>query len=868
MSILNRTHGTTLLCVLLAAGAASCKKSSTAPETPVPTTMVIVDGNGQNETVGAALGSSLVVQVNDQNGAAMDGVGVTFSVTAGGGSVSPTSATTNASGQASTDWMLGPTSGDQTVRASVTANSSISVDFTATAAPDVGVTLSKAGGDMQTGLLSNALPDPIEVLVADQYGNGVPGYSVTFAANDGGSVTPMDATTDNNGTASAVWTLGPGLGAQTATATASGLTGSPITFDAISTTLFLDAITPDPLVEGASATITGTGFDPTPGNNTVTIDGQTAAVTAATITSLTVTVPSYNCQPVRDVDISVQVAAETSNTLSQRLHPASLVNLTVGEQLVIADPTAFCLQFAPDATGGDSYLIGVSATAETNALMPFSLTAVEGANTVPPPLVADHSASAQPSRGPQLTPLEQDMLRRESAYRQTEARIREWERQNAQIPRHPAFFDAGPGRAAAAVPNVGDPLTFKVPNIEGDLCTEYATINTTVKKVGTHGIIVVDDANPTDDPFTDSDLQNAIDTFDNDIYQVLLDNFGAPSDIDVNSRVFMVLTIEVNKFSVGAAGFVSSSDLASCASSNGGEIFYGYVPDPSNTAGGPFAQTRANVVANLPALIAHEVTHTIQQSRRAQSGSGFVYMANWEAEGQADLAKELLGMAQRGDLVGQDYGQSKITDNGTSDALYAQRFSRLGRYFGWDLATGKVADAPHDCSLFGYTSNCESAYYYGASWSFHRWILDRFGPSYTGGVAQLEQDWIDAFPTQNGRDNVEALVGVSFEDLFVDWAAMLYADGRVSGLPAELQMTSWDLGDIYDNLFDASLSLQPVQQSYAAFTAANSVRGGSTYYTIVSAAGARGALGIRLRDGSDATLPTTVTPRYWVVRIQ
>jgi len=110
-------------------------------------------------------------------------------------------------------------------------------------------------------------------------------------------------------------------------------------------------------------------------------------------------------------------------------------------------------------------------------------------------------------------------------------------------------------------------------------------------------------------------------------------------------------------------------------------------------------------------------------------------------------------------------------------------------------------------------------------------------------------------------------VGVDFDDLFVQWAAMLYVDGRVTGLPSELQMTSWDLFDIY-NFFDASLSLQPTQRSYGAFTDANSVRGGSTFYTVVTAGGSQGALAIRLRDGADGTLPTTMSPRFWIVRLQ
>ena len=81
-------------------------------------------------------------------------------------------------------------------------------------------------------------------------------------------------------------------------------------------------------------------------------------------------------------------------------------------------------------------------------------------------------------------------------------------------------------------------------------------------------------------------------------------------------------------------------------------------------------------------------------------------------------------------------------------------------------------------------------------------------------------------------------------------------------------MTSWDLFDVFQ-LFLPALSLVPTAQTWAAFSdVTNSVRGGSTYYTVVTAAaGARGAMALKLGDGAGATLPTTMSPRYWVVRL-
>ncbi|MCH8145624.1 MAG: Ig-like domain-containing protein, partial [Gemmatimonadetes bacterium] len=536
MSSLIHAYRTTLLCSALAFGMTACTSkqdpTDTGPPTPTPTLIVKVDGNTQTGTVGTALGTSVVVQVNDQTGTAMQGVSVSFSVTSGGGSFSAASSNTNSSGQASSDWTLGTTSGAQVARVSVTSNTSINTDFSATADADVPAALTLVGGDMQTGLVSQLLANPIEVKVEDQFGNGVSNQPVTFSiTSGGGSQGTTDANTGADGLASTTWTLGPGTGTQTAAATAAGLTGSPIAFTAIATTLSLSSVTPDPLVEGGTATLTGTGFDLTLGNNAVMVDGVAATVTMATTTSLTVTLPTFSCQPARNVDITVTVSSETSSAVNQRFNPASTMSIAVGEQQILSTPADFCLNFLPDLTGSDSYLIGASATAEIDAVMLFSLTAVSGASSSPPALVAapDALSSARP-RGRMLTPLEQDELEREYAYRASEMRIRQWERENAGLPMHPAVRSSAAALAVPGVPSVAQQFTIKVPDIAGDLCTDFASITVEVKKVGAHGIVAVDLANPADvpagdDPFTDADLQSFSDAFDNDIYDMLIANF-------------------------------------------------------------------------------------------------------------------------------------------------------------------------------------------------------------------------------------------------------------------------------------------------------------------------------------------------------
>ena len=65
-----------------------------------PQRIRIVSGNDQHGSPSTALENPIVVEIQDQNGAAFEGVPVTVVVTAGGGTLSVTSATTNSNGRA------------------------------------------------------------------------------------------------------------------------------------------------------------------------------------------------------------------------------------------------------------------------------------------------------------------------------------------------------------------------------------------------------------------------------------------------------------------------------------------------------------------------------------------------------------------------------------------------------------------------------------------------------------------------------------------------------------------------------------------------------------------------------------------------
>ncbi len=84
--------------------------------------------------------------------------------------------------------------------------------------------LTLVSGGNQIATPGTVLPQPIVVKLGDTLGLGVSGHAVTFAvATGGGSVAPTSATTDANGLASTIWTLGAPSGAQTITASSAGV---------------------------------------------------------------------------------------------------------------------------------------------------------------------------------------------------------------------------------------------------------------------------------------------------------------------------------------------------------------------------------------------------------------------------------------------------------------------------------------------------------------------------------------------------------------------------------------------------------------------------------------------------------------------
>ncbi|MBI3934462.1 MAG: hypothetical protein HY316_07190 [Acidobacteria bacterium] len=105
---------------------------------PTAPPIIRFSGNGQTGLVGAALPLPLVVKTQTPQGAPLPGVSVNFLSVFGGGSVSPSSATSNAQGLAQTTATLGPAIGANTFNASIATSTGLrAVNFGATGVTDL-----------------------------------------------------------------------------------------------------------------------------------------------------------------------------------------------------------------------------------------------------------------------------------------------------------------------------------------------------------------------------------------------------------------------------------------------------------------------------------------------------------------------------------------------------------------------------------------------------------------------------------------------------------------------------------------------------------------------------------------------------------
>ncbi len=233
---------------------------------PIP---VKISGDNQIGAPGAVMPTPLVVQALDEEDKPISGVSIRFAVYQGRGTLSVTTTTTDTNGEARTILTLGPNPG--TNKVTVIAEGFEPVSFTAIAyEPEQIVedvkSLVKISGDNQIGAPGAALPTPFVVQALDEEDKPISGVSIRFAVYQGrGTLNVTTTTTDTNGEARTILTLGPNPGTNQVAVSAEGF--EPVSFIAIARES--DQIVEDVNGDGDESLILYFSFDELNGNQTI-----------------------------------------------------------------------------------------------------------------------------------------------------------------------------------------------------------------------------------------------------------------------------------------------------------------------------------------------------------------------------------------------------------------------------------------------------------------------------------------------------------------------------------------------------------------------------------------------------------------------
>jgi hypothetical protein len=262
--------------------------------------IVLNAGNSQSATVDSAVTTPPKIVVRDADNNPIEGISVTFAVTTGGGSVTPSSVTTGSDGTAAvTSWTLGTTAGSNTLTASA-ANDTTSFTFTATGTAGPATQITKNGGDLQSATVETAVAIPPSVKVMDEFGNPVSGVTVSFSVTPGSASVSGNIETGSNGIATVgSWKLSTFPGTNSLTATIPGPHSVIFSADATASTAAPTISTITPAVglntgTLSSVAIAGTYFSAGGVSVNLTKSGEdniTGTCTRNSATSITCSLP-------------------------------------------------------------------------------------------------------------------------------------------------------------------------------------------------------------------------------------------------------------------------------------------------------------------------------------------------------------------------------------------------------------------------------------------------------------------------------------------------------------------------------------------------------------------------------------------------
>jgi hypothetical protein len=198
----------------------------------------LVSGGNQSAPINTRLTNPVVVKAVAQDGVPVPGTPLNFS--AGGGSVSPSTAVTDANGLASVTWTLGAAIGQQSLNVSSPNVSGTTVNATGTSTGGTGGTGGTSGTiSVISGtsiVAAHGTSTNVTVSLDNSAGGPAQGIIVAMSVTGGGgSLSSATVTTNASGQASLTWTFGPSAGTQQLSIFASGFSPNPLILNATAT---------------------------------------------------------------------------------------------------------------------------------------------------------------------------------------------------------------------------------------------------------------------------------------------------------------------------------------------------------------------------------------------------------------------------------------------------------------------------------------------------------------------------------------------------------------------------------------------------------------------------------------------------------
>jgi hypothetical protein len=541
-----------------------------------------------------------------------------------------------------------------------------------------------------------------------------------------------------------------------------------------------------------------------------------------------------------------------------------ILDLVPGETAIFEGAAAVdCLEF-PDFGAGASYEMVVSSMSRRLGFHPMELRIIPPDDLAGPDLAripSSAAASSAPTAG-----LEAAWRAGQSAM---DSRLRRLEKPILPQIRMTASSASG---GLFDVPVVGQRLTYDFACVsDRDFPNAPDRVEGIVRHVSDRAVIVEDIQTAV--TLSTEEYRQIGDVFDDVIYGTDVAYFGTPADIDGNGgRVVLLYTSGVNRLSDDysesfIAGFTCPLDLGSAAG-NRAEMFYLMVPDPEGefTAAAGDGISKEQVRRITDNTVAHEFQHLIN----AQRGNGGAQDV-WINEGLSHLAEEMVGHAVNGFEPGMALsGEQLLQSQARVDVFnkyYLNNWFNLSQYLQAPADTAALLNAsdPLDFNTFRMR---------GASWSFLRYLLDRFDDGSTAEAARVRA--LIASSASDSRDAVEQVFGEPFETLAMQWSTMLVAAGREDVTPpAELQLASYRLRDVFESRIGLAVNppaggfpLVPIRQnlSRADTVDARLYTGTGLYLEIASTQAGSGTRIELVEPGTGTTLAEAVEPRLQILR--